>query len=67
MKKGEGKEEFLTGGIKKEALFEAEALGRSGAFAGQADILSAVMESGEKISKAEAKKRIEEFFKRRVD
>ena len=55
------------GGIKKEALFEAEALGKSGAFAGQADILSAVMESGEKISKAEAKKRIEEFLKRRVD
>lgn len=51
----------------KEAVFSKEQLSKSKSFKKYSDIISAVIGDNEKVTKAEAKKRIDSFLKRRVD
>ena len=50
----------------KEAVFSKEQLINSNLFAQYRDLLTVVIQDNERISKQEAKKRIETFLKRRV-
>lgn len=50
----------------KEAVFSKEQLINSNSFAQYRDLLTVVIQDNERISKQEAKKRIETFLKRRV-
>lgn len=51
----------------KEAVFSKEQLSKSRSFKKYSDIISAVIGDNEKVTKAETKKRIDSFLKRRVD
>ena len=51
----------------KEAVFSKEQLSKSKSFKKYIDIISAVIGDNEKVTKAEAQKRIDSFLKRRVD
>lgn len=51
----------------KEAVFSKEQLSKSKSFKKYSDIISAVIGDNEKVTKAETKKRIDSFLKRRVD
>ena len=50
----------------KKAVFSKEQLIMSNTFAQYRDLLTVIIQDNEKISKEEAKKRIETFLKRRV-
>ena len=50
----------------KEAVFSKEQLINSNSFTQYRDLLTVVIQDNERISKQEAKKRIETFLKRRV-
>ena len=50
----------------KEAVFSKEQLSKSRSFKKYSDIISAVIGDNEKVTKAETKKRIDSFLKRRV-
>lgn len=50
----------------KKAVFSKEQLIKSNSFAQYRDLLIVIIQNNEKISKDEAKKRIETFLKRRV-
>ena len=50
----------------KKAVFSKEQLIMSNSFAQYRDLLTVIIQDNEKISKDEAKKRIETFLKRRV-
>ena len=65
----ETKEEIKTGvktEAKKEAVFSKEQLIKSKTFAQNRDLLTVIVNDGEKITKQEATKRIESFLKRKV-
>ena len=51
---------------KKEAVFSKEQLIKSKAFAQYRDLLTVIVDDGEKVTKHEATKRIEAFLKRKV-
>lgn len=51
---------------KKEAVFSKEQLIKSKTFAQYRDLLTVIVDDGEKITKQEATKRIESFLKRKV-
>ena len=54
-------------GVKKSGVFSAGQLAGSRSFKKYSDIISAVIGDDEKVTKAEAQKRIDSFLKRRVD
>lgn len=65
----ESKEETKTDAkkeTKKEAVFSKEQLIKSKTFAQYRDLLTVIVDDGEKITKQEATKRIESFLKRKV-
>ena len=65
----ESKEETKTDAkteTKKEAVFSKEQLIKSKTFAQYRDLLTVIVDDGEKITKHEANKRIEAFLKRKV-
>ena len=51
----------------KKDVFSKEQLIKSNSFAQYRDLLTVIIQNNEKISKDEAKKRIETFLKRRVN
>ena len=63
--KGEAKTDAKTE-TKKEAVFSKEQLIKSKTFAQYRDLLSVIIDDGEKVTKQEAAKRIEAFLKRKV-
>ena len=61
----EDKSQFKA--VKKNSVFSAGQLAESRDFKRYGDIIRAVIGDDEKVTKAEAQKRIDSFLKRRVD